>query len=112
MIIKLYRAMSKDEYNILTSKGFQTTFKAKDKFFVDDPKYIFDRIWCSKTFNNLNVKDNYAYLISVDVEFINGFKPKIIKHGNYNVIILRKSQLNKAYKIHNIKLISILSTKY
>jgi len=107
----LYRAVSLAELESILS-DFYNSFKHRDKFFVDDPKYILDRIWSSKTFNGLSVKDSYAYLICVDVEFINGFKPKVIKHGNYNVVVLRKSQYNVAYRVLNVKLISILSTRY
>ena len=112
MKLTLYRAMSKLEYDTLLRYGFLATFKAKDKFFVDDPKYILDRIWLNKTFNGLTVKDNYNYLVKFEVEFINGFRPKVIKHFNYNVIILRKSQINVAYRVLSFKLVSILATRY
>jgi len=37
----LYRAMSREEYNILIEKGFEATFRKRWKYFTLDPEYIY-----------------------------------------------------------------------
>ena len=65
--MRLYRAMSKEEFNVLRERGFNSTFRKGWKWFATDPRYVY--IVTHELNYNLTPETKYTRVVQFDIEF-------------------------------------------